>query len=327
MGIFLIVFGVLLVLVGIVVFYAIAQYNALVRARNLNEESWRQVDVELNRRYDLIPNLIETVAAYARHERDTLESVVELRNQAAALASQGATEERAAAEQQLSGAIRSLLVTVEAYPALQANANFRDLQQQLATTEDRIANARRYYNANVRNYNNRVETFPFSLVAGFGHFTRGTYFEVEDAVARRAPQVDFGALSGSAPTSRLGDATATQRPDDTPALTSRSGPPAPEQTPPDRYAWSTPNFGVRSGPTNDDQATTDRFGRPLDPPAPEYRAPLSAWPDPFERPSSSSGSSSYGQSGSYDQPGPYGQSGSYGQPGTYGQPDSDRQPD
>ena len=181
---------VILLVVGAVL-YGIGGYNSLVRMRNLVEESWRQVDVELNRRYDLIPNLVETVKGYAKHESGTLEEVVRLRNQAAGMASGAPSEQRAGVEEQLTGAIRQLMVTVEAYPDLKANTSFVELQRQLADTEDRIANGRRYYNANVRNYNTRIESFPTNLIASFGKFERATYFEVNDAAVRQAPKVSF----------------------------------------------------------------------------------------------------------------------------------------
>lgn len=193
--IFLIV--VLLVVVG-VAFYAVSLYNGFVRSRNLIQESWRQIDVELNRRYDLIPNLVETVRAYAAHERNTLEGVTRLRNQAAALA-QGShgevTQERAQVEEQLSGAVRNLLVSVEAYPDLKSNVNFLELQRELTATEDRIAAGRRFYNANVRNYNTQVESFPSNVLAGMFKFEKATYFEVNEAAVRQAPHVSFGEIS------------------------------------------------------------------------------------------------------------------------------------
>jgi LemA protein len=193
--IFLIV--VLLVVVG-VAFYAVSLYNGFVRSRNLIQESWRQIDVELNRRYDLIPNLVETVRAFAAHERNTLEGVTRLRNQAAALA-QGSggqvTQERAQVEEQLSGAVRNLLVSVEAYPDLKSNVNFLELQRELTATEDRIAAGRRFYNANVRNYNTQVESFPSNVLAGMFKFEKATYFEVNEAAVRQAPHVSFGEIS------------------------------------------------------------------------------------------------------------------------------------
>lgn len=189
---FWVVLVLLILLVVGIVLYGVGGYNSLVRMRNLVEESWRQVDVELNRRYDLIPNLVETVKGYASHESGTLEEVVRLRNQAAGMASGEPSEQRAGVEEQLTGAIRQLMVTVEAYPDLKANTNFLELQRQLADTEDRIANGRRYYNANVRNYNTRIESFPTNFIASFGKFGRATYFEVNDAAVRQAPKVAFG---------------------------------------------------------------------------------------------------------------------------------------
>lgn len=195
MEIFLIIL--LLVVVGLAV-YAVSLYNGFVRSRNLIQESWRQIDVELNRRYDLIPNLVETVRAYAAHERNTLEGVTRLRNQAAALAQAGGgaiTEERAQVEEALSGAVRNLLVSVEAYPDLKSNVNFLELQRELTATEDRIAAGRRFYNANVRNYNTQVESFPSNILAGMFKFEKATYFEVHEAAVRQAPQVSFGEIS------------------------------------------------------------------------------------------------------------------------------------
>ncbi len=193
----LVIFIVLLLIVVGVALYAVALYNGFVRSRNLIQESWRQIDVELNRRYDLIPNLVETVRAYAAHERNTLEGVTRLRNQAAALAQAGGgvTEERALVEEQLSGAVRNLLVSVEAYPELKSNVNFLELQRELTATEDRIAAGRRFYNANVRNYNTQVESFPSNVVAGMFKFEKATYFEVNEAAVRQAPQVSFGEIS------------------------------------------------------------------------------------------------------------------------------------
>lgn len=191
-------FVIFLVIVAALAIYAVSLYNGFVRSRNLIQESWRQVDVELNRRYDLIPNLVETVRAYAAHERNTLENVTRLRNQAAALsqATPGqATAERAQVEEQLSGAVRGLMVSVEAYPDLKSNQNFLELQRELTETEDRIANGRRYYNANVRNYNTQTEAFPSNLLAGMFHFEKATYFEVNDQQVRQAPHVNFGEIS------------------------------------------------------------------------------------------------------------------------------------
>ncbi|TDT34530.1 LemA family protein [Naumannella halotolerans] len=195
----LVIIIILVLLVLVVAGAGIGLYNGLVRLRNLVQESWRQVDVELNRRYELIPNLVETVRASAAHERNTLEQVTQLRNQAASLAQgQGhdtPSPQRAQAEEQLSGAVRNLLVSVEAYPQLQSNGNFLELQKQLAETEDRIAAGRRYYNANVREYNTKQESFPGNLVAGPLGFQRATYFEVTDPSVRQTPSVNFGEIA------------------------------------------------------------------------------------------------------------------------------------
>lgn len=197
-------FLILLIIILGIGFYAVSLYNGFVRSRNLIQESWRQIDVELNRRYDLIPNLVETVRGYAAHERNTLESITALRAQAAQLAqaSGGApTEQRSQIEEQLSGAVRSLMVSVEAYPDLKSNQNFLELQRELASTEDRIAAGRRFYNANVRNYNTQVESFPSTVIAGMFKFEKATYFEVNDQAVRQAPSVSFGEISdrGDAP--------------------------------------------------------------------------------------------------------------------------------
>ena len=190
-------FLVILVIIAVVIgLYAVSLYNGFARDRNMIQESWRQIDVELNRRYDLIPRLVETVRAYAAHERNTLEGVTRMRNQAAALAQQGGTAaQRAQAEEQLSAAVHNLIVSVEAYPQLQSNQNFLELQRELVDTEDRIAAGRRFYNANVRNYNTKVDSFPSNILAGMYHFEKATYFEVNDAEVRRAPDVNFGEIS------------------------------------------------------------------------------------------------------------------------------------
>lgn len=184
----------IVVVVGGAFWLLIGPYNTLVRLRNTIQESWRQVDVELNRRYDLIPNLVETVQGYAIHERETLADVVALRNQARQLdqGAQGAsTPERAAIEGRLSGAVNQLLAIGEAYPDLKADAGFRQLADQLAATEDRIANARRYYNAVVGDYNTKVDSFPSTLVARMFNFTKAGYFQVEEASMREAPRIDL----------------------------------------------------------------------------------------------------------------------------------------
>ena len=192
--------AIVIVILAIVVILAIAlivSHNRFVRQRNLIQESWRQIDVELHRRYDLIPNLVETARAFAAHERHVFEEVARLRSQAVN-AQDASPEQRARAESELSGALRQLLVSVEAYPQVQSNQNFLNLQRELTDTEDRIAAGRRFYNANVGNYNTRLEAFPSNLVAGRFKFEKAGYFEVEDADVRSVPQVSFGTI-GSVP--------------------------------------------------------------------------------------------------------------------------------
>jgi LemA protein len=167
--------------------WLIGTYNGLVRLRNHVRESWSAIDTELKRRYDLIPNLVETVKGYASHERDVLERVIQARNQA--VASTGTPRSQAVDENALVGELRRLLAVVEAYPDLKASANFLQLQGELVNTEDRIQAARRFYNANVRDYNTRAEVFPANLVAGGFGFERADFFEIDSAVQRAAPAV------------------------------------------------------------------------------------------------------------------------------------------
>ena len=198
MGTAITVIIILLVIVAVIALVAMSAYNGFVKSRNLIQESWRQVDVELNRRYELIPNLVETVRAYAAHERNTLEDITRLRSQAQQLSqSEGGlpSQQRADVEAELSGAVRNLIVSVEAYPDLKSNTNFLELQRQLAETEDRIANGRRYYNANVRVYNTKVESVPTNIIANVFKFEKATYFEVNDPAVRQAPNVSFGEIA------------------------------------------------------------------------------------------------------------------------------------
>jgi LemA protein len=182
-----IVFAVLVI--GILA-WAIGAYNGFVRLRNLVQEAWRQIDVELHRRHDLIPNLVETIKGYASHERGVFEEVARARAMAAAPGASPA--QQAQQENVLSQALGRLFAVAEAYPQLQASDNFQQLQRELTNTEDRIASGRRFYNANVRTLNTKVETFPSNIIAGMFNFTRAEYFEVDDPGVRTAPQVSFG---------------------------------------------------------------------------------------------------------------------------------------
>ena len=180
---------VLVVLLVAVIGWAVITYNGLIKLRNLVQEAWRQIDVELTRRHDLIGNLVETVKGYAAHERGTLEDVVRARS--AAMAPGQSPAQQAESENVLSQALGRLLAIVEAYPDLKANQNFLALQNELTATEDRIASARRYYNATVRDLNTKVETVPSNIVAGLFNIGRAEYFEAVGE-QREAPRVDFG---------------------------------------------------------------------------------------------------------------------------------------
>ena len=167
--------------------WAVVTYNALVRLRNQTRESWSGIDTELKRRYDLIPNLVASVRGYVTHERETLEAVALAR--ARAVASTGSPESQARDENVLVGQLRRLQAVAESYPTLKASENFLTLQQELTNTEDRIQAARRFYNANVRDLNTRIQQFPSNLVAGAFGFQRSEFFEIEQAIERQAPVV------------------------------------------------------------------------------------------------------------------------------------------
>lgn len=194
------------VVVLVAALWVVVTFNRLVSLRNLVAESWRQIDVELHRRHDLVPNLVETVRAYAVHERTVLEDVVRLR---AAAAAPGATPaQQAEQEGALGGALSRLVAVAEGYPELKSSANFVELQRQLAETEDRIAAGRRFYNANVRSLNTAVESVPSNLVASWFGFGHAEYFELTDPGVRAVPAVDFGALGTSSVAGSLGPAAA-----------------------------------------------------------------------------------------------------------------------
>jgi LemA protein len=180
---------VLLVVVAVIAFMVIGIYNRLVRTRQNVRESWSAIDTELRRRYDLIPNLVETVKGYATHERETLENVIKARN--AAIANTGSPADQAQTENMLTGALRQVFALSEAYPQLRANENFNQLQAQLGETETRISQARRFYNANVREMNTAIESFPSSLIASNFGFRPEQYFEIDEPAARGPVAVKF----------------------------------------------------------------------------------------------------------------------------------------
>jgi len=168
---------VILVVVVVLVGGAVLAYNGLVRRRNRTQEAWSEIDVELKRRHDLIPNLVETVKGYAAHERQTLEAVTNARSNAISAQQGGDVAQQAQAENVLSGALKSLFAVAEAYPDLKANQNFLQLQEELTSTEDRIAYARQFYNDSVLNYNNKIQVFPRNLLADTFNFEKRQYFE------------------------------------------------------------------------------------------------------------------------------------------------------
>ena len=168
---------VILIVVALIVIFFILTFNGLVRLRNRVDNAWAQIDVQLKRRYDLIPNLVETVKGYAAHERQTLEAVIQARNMA--MSAQGPAQQ-AQAENMISGALKSLFALSEAYPDLKANQNFLNLQEELTGTEGRIAYARQFYNDTVQRYNTKIQTFPSVIIAGMMHFNAREYFEVEE---------------------------------------------------------------------------------------------------------------------------------------------------
>ena len=184
-----IIIGVIVVIL-IIVFIAI--YNGLVGLRNQVKNAWAQIDVQLKRRHDLIPNLVETVKGYAAHERGTLEAVTNARNLAQSVAtSGGSVAQRAQAEGELSSALARLMVVVENYPNLKANENFLALQEELTSTENKISFSRQFYNDTVLNFNNKTQMFPSNVVAGMTGFKAAEFFEVKSEEERAAPKVSF----------------------------------------------------------------------------------------------------------------------------------------
>lgn len=180
-----------LAVVVVIAFFLIAMYNRLVTLRQRVREAWSDIDVQLKRRHDLIPNLIETVKGYAAHERGVFEEVTKARANAISAGQTGSPEQRAAAENQLTAALRTVFAVAENYPQLQAVQEFKDLSENLTATEDKISFARRFYNGNVRDYNTALQTFPTNVLAGMFGFTAEQYFELADASEREVPKVSF----------------------------------------------------------------------------------------------------------------------------------------
>jgi LemA protein len=184
----LIVLLVLLVIIVMLVLFVIGVYNALIRLRNQVDNAWSQIDVQLKRRHDLIPNLVETAKGYMKHERETFEAITEARSQAMGAKS---VSEAAKAEGHLADALSKFMLVVENYPDLKANQNFLALQEELTGTENKIAFSRQNYNDQVLFFNNKIQMFPSNIIAGMFSFTKRDFFEVESAAEREVPKVDF----------------------------------------------------------------------------------------------------------------------------------------
>lgn len=178
------------VVVVLFIVWLVGIYNGLVRRRNQTKNAWAQIDVQLKRRHDLIPNLVETVKGYAAHERQTLEAVTAARNLAVGAVGKGVGQQ-SKAEGELSGALSRLLAVVERYPDLKASQNFLALQEELTSTENKISFSRQYYNDSILNYNNKIQMFPSNIVAGMFGFKTGEFFEVAVPGEREAPKVSF----------------------------------------------------------------------------------------------------------------------------------------
>lgn len=179
---------ILIGLAALIIFYIIAAYNGLIRLKNQTDEAWSDIDVQLKRRYDLIPNLVETVKGYATHERQAFENVTAARS--AAMGAQGPAE-KAKAENALAGTLKSLFAVAEAYPELKASANFSKLQDELSDTENKIQASRRFYNGNVRDLNIRIQSFPTNLIAGMLGFKAREFFEVGTEAEKEPVAVKF----------------------------------------------------------------------------------------------------------------------------------------
>ena len=182
---------IVLAVIVVIGLFLVTTYNRLVTLRQRVREAWSDIDVQLKRRYDLIPNLVATVKGYAAHEAGVFDRVTQARSNAIAAGQTGSPEQRAAAENQLTAALRSVFAVAENYPQLQAVQEFKDLSENLTATEDKIAFARRFYNGNVRDYNTALQTFPTNALAGMFGFSAEQYFELADGGEREVPKVSF----------------------------------------------------------------------------------------------------------------------------------------
>lgn len=180
---------IVLAVIFIIILWMVGMYNGLIRLRNQVRNAWSQIDVQLKRRHDLIPNLVETAKGYMKHERQTLENITNARSKAMGADSIG---DKAKAEGELSGAMSKFFLVVENYPDLKANQNFLALQEELTSTENKIAFSRQAYNDQVLYYNNKIQMFPTNIMAGMFNFKQSEFFQVEDEKEREVPKVDFG---------------------------------------------------------------------------------------------------------------------------------------
>ncbi len=182
---------IIIIIVVLIVLWAIISYNRLISLRNRTKEAWADIDVQLKRRYDLIPNLIETVKGYAAHEKEVFDNVTKARAKAISAEEEGDPKKVAEAENQLRGTLKSLFAVSENYPDLKASENFKELQRELRDTEDKIQAARRFYNRNVRDLNTKTEVFPASIIARSFNFKKQDFFEIEDERERENVKVEF----------------------------------------------------------------------------------------------------------------------------------------
>lgn len=180
---------IILIVIAVIALWLIATYNGLIKLKNNTDEAWSDIDVQLKRRYDLIPNLIETVKGYAKHEQETLQQVITARN--FAMNTGSGTVEKAQAENALSQTLKSIFALAESYPDLKANQNFAKLQDELSDTENKIQASRRFYNGNVRDFNTKIQVFPNNIIANSLGFTTREFFEIEDVSQKENVKVSF----------------------------------------------------------------------------------------------------------------------------------------
>ena len=184
----------LLIITGVIAIFLlwiVSIYNSLIKLKTRTEEAWSDIDVQLKRRYDLIPNLVETVKAYAQHERETLENVIKARNEAMSMQNSSDIAGKLQAENNLSSTLKSIFALSENYPDLKANQNFLELQKELSDTENKIQAARRFYNGNVRDFNTKIQVFPSNIIAKMFGFTNRSFFEIEEAAQKENVKVEF----------------------------------------------------------------------------------------------------------------------------------------